>query len=175
MATSLIIAGIGLAVSAASTAVSIQQNRRATQVANRAAISTQQENDRIRRLQDQRRRLAATRERRRAIRQQLIASATGRARAVAQGVDLRSSPVEGAQAQSTQEGAFNVTNVNQEEEIGAGISSATQTISDIGTRSNVRVARFQSNAAAGQGAASFGRQLVGNAQTISKISQSLFG
>lgn len=150
LATSTIIAGIGLAVAAAgaaTTAIGTQQQAKATEKAED--------------LRQQQMNLDAQRKRRNIIREMIIQQAVGRSNAAVQGVSGGDSAVIGGQQQAVTTAGQNTLAVNQGQAIGSGIFQA-----------NKDLAAGQVTSAWGNAAQNVGGQIVQNSTTISRVGAS---
>lgn len=151
LATSTIIAGIGLAVGIASAGVSAYGTMQASEASQDA------EN-----LREKQMNLEATRKRREIIRQMILNQAIGKSNAANAGVSVTGdSSVAGAVAQQTNTAAQNTLAVNQSQTIGQGIFDA-----------NSRVAGAQAVSAWGQAGQNIGSSIIQNSKTISRVGAS---
>jgi hypothetical protein len=150
VATTTVLLGLGLALSAAGTAVSY--------VGAQAAASAQQRSEALRKQQMD---LDIMRRKREAIRQAQLARSTGQAAATAQGVNSTDSSVIGSNSQQTSNQNANITALNQNAELGVGLFKA-----------NADLASAQGTQALGGAVSSWGSGLISNAQTIAKVGSS---
>ena len=151
-AISTIIAGAGLALGAAGTAVQFVGQRRASAAAERAE-----------RLREAQARLENDRQRRQIARQVAVARSTALSNAATQGAQDSSALMGGYGQIQGQAGNAGVA-VNQNQTIGAGMFAANRDQS-----------RGSSLASIGSGLSSLGGGLVNNSETIGRIGNYAFG
>lgn len=147
LATSTIIAGIGLALGAVGTGVQYAGQQKAE------AQSEKQEE-----LRKQQMNLTAKRQRRQAIRELIISQSVAKSNAAVQGVQQSDTSVVGAQAQQFNSAGQNVVASNQAQAIGNRLFD-----------SNAAEARALGQANLGQNIAGFGGQVMQNSTTISRV------
>lgn len=149
LATTTIIAGIGLAVAAAGAGVSAYGTMQQAKASEKAED-----------LREKQMNLEATRRRRQIVREMIINQAAGRANAAIQGASggMQDSAVAGAFAQQTGSAGRNVLATNQSQEIGAGIFSA-----------NRQLAQGQVTSSWGNNISSVGGAIMSNADTIARV------
>ena len=145
-AISTIIAGIGLALGAVGTAVSVSGASQAADASKRSE-----------KLREQQMNLESARQRRQVIRNSIRARAMSLNSATAQGASTGSG-IQGGYGQIGSDTASNIQGINQGQQIGAGIFSA-----------NRDSAGAQELAAFGQGLGSLGGAVVNNAETLGRI------
>ena len=150
VATTTVLLGLGLALSAAGAVVQYTGAQAAASASQRSEALRKQQMD-----------LDVMRRKREAIRQAQLARATGQAAATGQGVNSTDSSVVGSNSQQTSNQTGNLTALNQNAELGIGIFKA-----------NADQAAGQSTAALGGAIGSWGSGLINNAQTISKVGSS---
>lgn len=163
-ATTTVIAAVGAAAAVGGTVASMQAQSRQRD----ASEDAQREQERINRLQENRANLEASRRRRLLLRQAQIERAQSLAVSTAQGA-TGSSGQAGAMSSAVSQGQSNITAVNQGQEIGGQIYSATGRIG----AANRRMADAGSNLATAQGIRSLGGTVYQNAETFSRVA-SLF-
>jgi hypothetical protein len=146
------IALIGTAVATAGSVGQAVYTQQASQASQRAE-----------RLRERQMRLDAMKRRRESIRQAQFASSVATARGEAQGVAAGSSVIGGAAAQTTGELGRQINYTNQSEDIGTGIFQA-----------NADIAGAQGMSSLFGAAGQFGTTVLGNAQKIYDIGQTLF-
>jgi len=161
-AISTIIAGIGVAVSAASAAGGFQASQQQAKAQQRS-LALQQEIEQKRRLAMN---LDAARKNREISRQAQVARAQALATTTAQGAS-QGSGLEGAYGAISGQSAVNTKGVNQNQEIGNNIFDAN---AQIGIAS-ADMASAQSSGAMFQGLGTLGGALVKNSGTIGKIGE----
>lgn len=150
LATSTVIAGIGLAIAAGGAGLQYEGQQRAEDASEKAED-----------LRKQQMNLTAQRQRRNAVREMIINQAVAKSNAATQGVAQGDSAVLGAQSQQFNSAAQNVVASTQAEGIGSGIFSA-----------NKDYARGMGLANTGQQIAGFGNQVMSNSTTISRVGAS---
>lgn len=153
--TATTIAAVGLGLAAVGTAVNIKGQQKA------AAASKKAE-----RLREKQMNLEAARRRREIVREAQLARSQALAAGVSQGADVGSSGVQGGFAQIAGRAGLSTLQVNQGQDIGAGLFDA-----------NADIASGESISSFGKSVQGFGGKLMANADTISANLESygLFG
>lgn len=150
LATSTIIASIGLALGAAGAVVNY--------MGQSAVASAQRKQEKIRQTQMN---LDVMRRRREMVRQMLIARALGVSNATNQGAVGSDSAVQGGIAQATQTAAVGSMDLNQNSQLGTQMFAA-----------NAQEAQGRGIAGLGSAIGSWGSGLMQNSQVISRVGQS---
>ena len=115
IATSTVIAAVGLAVAAAGAGVSYYGTQQQAKASEKA--------EELRKKQVN---LESYRRRRQILREMIVNQATARSNAAVQGVAGGDSAIQGAQAQQTSSAAMNINAVNQSQSISSGIFDANK-------------------------------------------------
>jgi len=150
VATTLIIAGLGVALSAAGTAATVIGQ-------NQTAQASQRSED----LRAQQLQLDTTRQTRQLLRQRQVAAAQTTATATSQGANGSDSSIAGAVGESTSSAAGSLNALNQNADLGRQTFAA-----------NADASRGQGIAGFGSALSGWGSSLVNNAATISKVGSS---
>lgn len=150
VATSTVIAGIGLAIGA----FGAYKQYTAQQDAAKASKKAEK-------LRETQMNLDAQRRRREVIRKMIAERAASRANAAAQGASGSDSSVIGGQAQAVNTGAYNVNAINQSQEVGQGIFAA-----------NAQYADAYARAGFGEAISGFGGKIFDNSEMISRVGAS---
>lgn len=151
-AISTIIAGVGLAVGAAGTAMGIKAQKDQFKAQNKAESARQKAAD-----------LDALRRKRAAVREMQMQRSVALSNATAQGAEAGSG-LQGAMAGITGQGNTNIVGINQQQQLGNQVFSA-----------NRQASSAASFGATGEGLTSLGGALVRNAGTIASIGTGAFG